>query len=234
MSAKTISFCFDDGFLASSEKILRLFESRGAKASFCVMAAPEASEDSAHRGARFADWDFWRGVRTAGHDVAPHGWAHERFAAMTDDDARAAIERMFDRFVDALPGFRPDGAIFHTPYLAMPPALIAWLRPRCAAIRIARGAGGMTSPAEVARSGLVDCIAFGPSGVGAAAAAQIERFASGNAEWQVLVLHGVDGEGWGPLALDELAAILDDSRNRGLVIRPLGDILIGGAAPPPA
>lgn len=226
MTQKTVSFCFDDGFLTSTEKTAHLFEARGLRASFCIMAAPDQSADTAHVDARFADWPLWRDLRERGHDVAPHGWAHERLGALTHDEACASIERMFARFAAELQGFAAERAIFHTPYLSMPPRLVDWLLDRCAAVRIAQGGAGITRQATAQRSRQIDCITFGPDNVAAQAAARIEDFRNADGDWLVLVLHGVDGEGWGSLALPELAGLVDRCCDLGFGIRPLIDILV--------
>jgi peptidoglycan/xylan/chitin deacetylase (PgdA/CDA1 family) len=223
---KTVSFCFDDGFLSSTEKTARLFEARGLRASFCIMAAPDRSADTAHVDARFADWPLWRELRGRGHDIAPHGWAHERLGALTHDAACASITRMFARFATELPGFAAERAIFHTPYLSMPPRLVDWLLVRCAAVRIAQGGAGITRQAAAQRSRQIDCITFGPDDVAAQAATRIDGFRDADGDWLVLVLHGVDGEGWGSLAVAELAALVVRCQDAGLNIRPLAEILL--------
>ncbi len=221
---KTISFCFDDGFLASTEKVVQLFEARRLQATLCVMAAPLESKDSAHEGGRFGDWGLWRELRARGHDIAPHGWAHERLDRLTREAACASFERMFARFETELPGFRSDGAIFHTPYLALPGTLVDWLRPRTAAIRLAIGNDGVASPREVQRSHLIDCVTFGPHDVADKARARIANFAVSDGEWQVLVLHGIDGEGWGPLDLHQLTGLLEQCEGLDIQVSPLCEI----------
>lgn len=225
MTGKTVSFCFDDGFLASTEKTARLFEMRGLRATFCVMAAPELSADPAHVDGCFAQWSFWRELRGRGHDIAPHGWAHERLGELPHDVACVSINRMFARFGIELPGFTTAKAIFHTPYLSMPSPLLDWLMKRCAAVRIAQGNAGMTSQGTVQRSRTIDCITFGPDDVAAQAAARIDEFRGADGDWLVLVFHGVDGEGWGSLGLDELAGLVDRCSSMGFSIRPLAQIL---------
>ena len=225
MNDKTISFCFDDGFLESTRKTAGLFEDRGLRATFCVMGAPAESIDTAHRGARFADWDMWRALRAGGHDIAPHGWAHERLSAMPLDEACQSLVRMFERFEAELPDFRSADSIFHTPYLSLSPEVHAWLVDRTAAVRVALGAGGASFRASVRKSRTIDCITFGPDDVAERAARHIEQFDRSEGEWLTLVFHGVDGEGWGSLSLADLAKIVDDCLMRGHMVRPLGDIL---------
>jgi peptidoglycan/xylan/chitin deacetylase (PgdA/CDA1 family) len=221
VTEKTVSFCFDDGFLSSTEKTAHLFETRDLRATFCVMAAPDESDDPAHVDARFAGWPLLRDLRERGHDIAPHGWAHERLETLTHDAACSSIERMFARFAAEFPGFATERTIFHTPYLSMPPPLVDWLLGRCAAVRIAQGNAGVAAKG----SQRIDCITFGPDNVAAQAQARVGDFRSDDGEWLVLVLHGVDGEGWGSVSLPDLAALVDQCRELGFRIRPLSDIL---------
>ena len=223
MTQKTVSFCFDDGFLESTRKIASLFEDRGLRASFCVMAAPTESVDIAHRGAQFADWDMWRALRARGHDVGPHGWAHERLSTMPSKAAKQSLRRMFERFEAELPGFLSAETIFHTPYLALPHEILMWLTAQVAAVRVATGGHGITSHAAVRASRVIDCITFGPEAVADQAARHIDQFGTTDGELLTLVLHGVDGEGWGSLALGDLARLVDDCLARGHAIRPLID-----------
>ncbi|MGV7123390.1 polysaccharide deacetylase family protein [Sphingopyxis sp. 550A] len=225
MTRKTVSFCFDDGFLESSRKTADLFEARGLRATFCAMASPANSNDSAHRGGVFVDWPLWRRWLASGHDVAPHGWAHERLSDMPFEQACRSLERMFEMFEAELPGFDPATSIFHTPYLSLPPALLDWVGARVAGVRLATGGGGINRRAGVAAKRPIDCIAFGPDGVAASAQRQIEAFARSDGDWLCLVLHGLDGEGWGALALGELAVLVDSCLHLEMDILPLIDIV---------
>jgi peptidoglycan/xylan/chitin deacetylase (PgdA/CDA1 family) len=95
---KTVSFCFDDGFRASADSISRIFASRSVAACFCVLAAPELAEDPFIRGARIADWAYWRDANAAGHEVAPHGYAHEHLGKVSVESAQASEQRTLDAF----------------------------------------------------------------------------------------------------------------------------------------
>ena len=66
---------------------------------------------------------------------------------------------------------------------------------------------------------------FGPDNVAAQAATRIEDFRNADGDWLVLVLHGVDGEGWGSLALAELVSLVDRCQELGFGIRPLAELL---------
>ncbi|MBU2588549.1 MAG: hypothetical protein KJ872_10590, partial [Alphaproteobacteria bacterium] len=56
----------------------------------------------------------------------------------------------------------------------------------------------------------------------------IERFRAGSSDWLVLVLHGLDGEGWGSIAAVKLEQLLVHCLDKGLVVRPVKDVLATG------
>lgn len=222
---RCVSFCFDDGFLSSSRKTLKLFDERQLKASFCVSAMPAHSDDAAHQGAIFADWNFWRDVQSAGHEVAPHGWAHERLAELPLTDAKLKLIAMFDLFERQLPGFSRANSVYHAAYMAMPLALGDWLLDRVKALRVAADWSGQNSFADVAASGCINCTCSGPTGVAEAITQRIVEFERSTADWLVLVFHGLDGEGWGAIAEEDLAATLDYCLAAGHEIAPVGHAL---------
>lgn len=221
---KFISFCFDDGFLASSTKVRRLFDDRKIKASFCVLAQPSDSIDPAHSSAIFGDWTYWREVQASGHEVAPHGWAHERLNDMPLELVKLRTNKMFDRFGHELSGFSSGQSIYHTAYLALPGDVQTWLLTRVKAVRVATDLTGENSFAAVAKSGVVNCSCSGPDDVAEKTARRLAGFQRSGSDWLVVVLHGLDGEGWGSIAADDLAVILDMCMNSGIEIVPTAHI----------
>jgi peptidoglycan/xylan/chitin deacetylase (PgdA/CDA1 family) len=57
-------------------------------------------------------------IVAGGHELACHGWFHEDFAQLTDDDQRAVLERSVDA-VRAVTGSAPSG--FRAPYWSLGP-----------------------------------------------------------------------------------------------------------------
>lgn len=221
-----VSFCFDDGFAASTRTTRRIFEDLGAKATFAALAAPGASVDPAHRGAAFVDWGWWREAVAAGHEVAPHGYAHERLADLRPDVARDSVRRCLDVFERELPGFTRRDAVFHVPYLVAPPGLLAWLEGQVLGIRLRTAGTGRNHGRAFRRGDPVDCAACVPPDV----EASLERHLAGlrtdvAGEWRVVVLHGVDGEGWGPVGSRVLRQTVAELLGRGVRIEPLGQEL---------
>jgi len=221
-----VSLCFDDGFHRSAERIARQFEERNLRACFCVLAAPAAAEDPAFSGVAMADWSFWREAWNIGHEVAPHGWAHERLDRLKTQQAIAGLDRMLDVFASELPGFEARASLFHAAYLAAPSGIRDWARKRMLGVRVADGGEGVNRPAEARASGVVDCVTFGPDFVDARVMAATERFLAAGSGWLVLVLHGLDGEGWGSISGDGLELLLDRIQNAGARIETPNRVLL--------
>lgn len=220
---RVVSFCFDDGFRASAEKIRAIFEARGLAATFCALAAPEQAQDPFIRGAEIADWGYWREAVSAGHEVAPHGWAHERLSELPPAEASASLERTLEAFARELPGFEAREQIFHLAYLAAPDPVVAHLSSRVLGVRRRMGREGLNPGRGHVRGGDVDCVSFG-DGADELVTRRLSRFA-GEAGWLVLVLHGLDGEGWGPVRAATLERALDHLLAACVEVRPAGAVL---------
>jgi peptidoglycan/xylan/chitin deacetylase (PgdA/CDA1 family) len=218
--SRTVSFCFDDGFAATAGKVRALFEARDLAATFCVLAAPEETADPFIRAAPIADWSFWREAAAAGHEVEPHGWAHERLVDLSPDEAMAGFERTFEVFGRELPGFDPPDHVFHFAYLTAPAAIVAELAPRVLGVRRALGGDGLNTEVTPA----VDCTTFG-DGADERLTARLDRFLAAEDGWLVLVLHGLDGEGWGPVRSATLAGELDRLLAAGVEISTASQML---------
>lgn len=217
---KTISFCFDDGFRASADTIQRLFSERGLSACFCALAEPSLAQDPFIRAAPIADWDYWRAALAAGHEVAPHGYAHEHLGQLDFTAACDSLQRTFGVFQQQLPDFDPQRSFFHLAYLAAPAPIIQWLGERTLGARMALGRDGRNDAAAWSRGKPIDCTTFPPPDASGIAQRRIQRFIQDEEGWLVLVFHGLDGEGWGSVSSDALARMLDDIQRAGVLVAP--------------
>jgi peptidoglycan/xylan/chitin deacetylase (PgdA/CDA1 family) len=217
---KTISFCFDDGFRASADTIQRLFGQRGLSACFCVLAEPALAQDPFIRAAPIADWAYWRAALAAGHEVAPHGYAHEHLGSLDVVAACDSVQRTLDAFQRELPNFDPRGSFFHLAYLAAPVPMVQWIGERTLGARMALGRDGRNDPAAWSPGRPIDCTTFAPPDADAVAHQRIRRFLQDEDGWLVLVFHGLDGEGWGTVSSDALARMLDDIESAGVAVTP--------------
>lgn len=219
--SRTVSICFDDGFRATADKARVVFEARGLRATFCVLARPDLAEDPFIRAAPIADWAYWREAAWAGHEVAPHGWAHERLSDLDTATACAGLDRTLDAFAAELPGFDAGGQLFHLAYLAAPAPVVQHLATRTLGVRRALGRAGLNPSARHDLGGDVDCITFGDP-AGELMRLRLDRFLAAEDGWLVLVLHGLDGEGWGPIPCEVLERQLDRLLDAGVRIAPAG------------
>jgi peptidoglycan/xylan/chitin deacetylase (PgdA/CDA1 family) len=60
------SYTFDDGY-SSSARIAAIFENKGLRATFYLVASAVAD----------ADWAFWRGLAAKGHEIGNHSMTHQ-------------------------------------------------------------------------------------------------------------------------------------------------------------
>lgn len=217
---RVLSFCFDDGFRTSADTVRRLFDERGLSACFCVLAAPQLTQDPFIRASPVADWSYWREAAAAGHEVAPHGYAHERLDLLTTDEACATVQRTWDIFERQLPSFDRDRSLFHIPYLSAPEPTARWIAGRCLGVRMKCGRDGVNDVTEASRERSVDCVTFRPPDADRLACERLERFLETEEGWLVMVLHGLDGEGWGTVAAATLAGLVDRARESGVLIAP--------------
>lgn len=219
-TTQRVSFCFDDGFHASAEKIRKVFDQRGLSACFCVLAAPELAQDPFIRASRIGDWGYWRETMAAGHEVAPHGYQHELLGQLSIEAAQDSVRRTLDKLTQELPSFDALRSIYHVPYLRAPPPTIEWIGRHTLGARIALGKAGLNTLTDWRAGAPVDCMTFGPDDVDTLSARRVERFIQDERGWLVLVFHGLDGEGWGTLSLRALEQMLDRLADAGVPIEP--------------
>lgn len=224
---KTISFCFDDGFRSSADTIQRLFSQRGLSACFCVLAEPALAQDPFIRAAPIADWAYWQEALAAGHEVAPHGYAHEHLGTLDLAVACDSLQRTHDTFQRQLPGFDPRRSFFHLAYLAAPVPVVQWLGARTLGARMALGRDGRNDLSTWSPGQPIDCTTFPPPDADRLVQQRIQRFIQDENGWLVLVLHGLDGEGWGTVSSDALARMLDDIAAAGVVVSPPNRVASG-------
>ncbi|HEY1963035.1 MAG TPA: polysaccharide deacetylase family protein [Rhizomicrobium sp.] len=220
-----VSFCFDDGFRATADKARAIFGRFGWAPCLCILAAPEKAEDAYIKGTPIADWSYWREAQAAGCEIAPHGYAHENLARCSFAEATASVERCFDIFMRELPGFLPSEQVFHTAYLSAPPEILSWLRKRVLGVRTGLRRAGVTSIEEASSTRLLDCVSYGHDTTDRLFSERIAQFVSGEDGILTIVLHGLDGEGWGPLRSATLEGALAKLQQARIDVVPCGQLL---------
>jgi peptidoglycan/xylan/chitin deacetylase (PgdA/CDA1 family) len=195
-----IAFVFDDGYAKSCCAVAALFERYAVSAVFGVLAEPWGRHPD--RG----DWSLWRDLAERGHIIHPHGFEHKSLALMTFEDAVVSLERCFEEFLKYLPNFELSQAVFHYPYNAGTDELNAWLIDHVAAVRI--GGTGFNTNADLA-SRVLHCTGFGPDYCDQHLSDQLDQCELDKPNAFIYNLHGVDGEGWGPIHLGALEKALN-------------------------
>ena len=198
----TVTLSWDDGFRASTAKIARIYEKFGLRADFNIVATFQR-QNAAARTEIYGDFGWWNELQARGHAIHPHGLDHSNKAQLPLAQAQEKIRACLDHFSRELTGFDPARAVFAFPFNASSPAVEKWLASKVRAFRTsgpgvqalprAGQARITTSGREDAETCLDECLA--------------ELFARPDG-WLVYTVHGLDGEGWGPLRSAYLERVL--------------------------
>lgn len=219
-NAHVVSFCFDDGYRASSEAVAALFEKRGVAASFCVLTDPAATADEYIRAGDVGDFALWRTLARRGHEVMPHGDRHIHLGKVALPVAMQEVETALARFADGMGDEAPAEIVWHCAYGALPDALSPWLRTRVRAARATTDNRGCLPLAWPEEAFALDCGFPLPPDVAGDALRRVADLFAGPPEWLVLCFHGLEPEGWGPIAQADLERLLDDVLARGGAVAP--------------
>jgi peptidoglycan/xylan/chitin deacetylase (PgdA/CDA1 family) len=229
-----VTLSFDDGFERSSIRTAEIFESFGLAAELNIVAAGHLGEPNEkwHRRWRKGDFGLWSELTARGHHVMPHGYRHANKAELLLDEAKRLIEACLDVFSAELEAFEPSKASFAFPYNRSTPELEAWLGTR---VRAFRTGGDPVMPFPQPGQQKVTCAGFGPARADDHLRQTVESFLAGPSGWLCYNLHGLDDEGWGPIASDTLARLLERLVTAHVRVLPitaaLGLAVLDGRAP---
>jgi peptidoglycan/xylan/chitin deacetylase (PgdA/CDA1 family) len=228
--AHVVTLSFDDGFERSSLLTADIFERHGLVAELNVLATGHLGQpaDEWHSRWRKGDFDLWNQLNARGHHVMPHGYRHANKAMLPLADAQRLIERCLDAFAAELIGFDPGQASFAFPYNRSTSELEEWLGGR---VRAFRTGGGPVMPFPRPGQKRVTCAGFGPGPCDDHTVRTIESFLAGPPGWLCCNLHGLDDEGWGPIASDTLDRLLESLVARGVHVLPITAALDLDATP---
>ncbi len=222
-----VTLSFDDGFKKSFFKIASIHEEYGLHACLNVLAAGHFSQFDDDILGNFDDWNT---LKERGHEIMPHGWEHQHLTEIPEEKAQALIEKCLAGFEENLNGFITSKAVFNFPYNASNPGLEDFVLKRVRAVRT----GGWNLGNETAINPVpgadekvrIACQSYGPEIADDWVEQQMTSFLSGEGGWLVLNLHGVDGEGWGPVSSKYLSALLKRLVNMEKVaVMPAGEVL---------
>jgi peptidoglycan/xylan/chitin deacetylase (PgdA/CDA1 family) len=203
-----VALVFDDGFTASCNRVARIFEQRGLSAVFAVLVRHEDFMPAFAKGG-FA---LWNELQSRGHVIHPHGLDHSDLSAIPHEQAVAKVDACLRAFGEKLDRFDPAQAIYHFAYNRSTPALDAHLLGKVRAIRSTGPAGspgsGFNTEANLARR-VLSCAWHGPESCDDHLLAALRRAQDERPPLFLYMLHGLDGEGWGPLRAATLERVLD-------------------------
>jgi peptidoglycan/xylan/chitin deacetylase (PgdA/CDA1 family) len=215
-----VTLSFDDGFEHSSLRVAELFERHGLAAELNVVAAGHLGEpnETWHRRWRKGDFGLWNELKARGHHVMPHGYRHADKTELPLVEAQRLIERCLEVFDAELDGFDTAKASFAFPYNRSNPELETWLGAR---VRAFRTGGNPIMPLPTPGRRRVTCVSFGPGRCDGHLLRTIESFLAGPSGWLCYNLHGLDHEGWGPVASGTLEGLLERLVARDIHVLPI-------------
>lgn len=223
MNQTQVSFVFDDGFTKSCLTVAELFEERGLRATFAVLVNHEGFMVDYPKG----DFTLWNELQDRGHEIHPHGWDHSDLSALPLNEATQKIDNCLRYFSKNLTGFDAAQSVYHLTYNRSTPELDAYLLDRVKAIRTTGPAGvptdGMTT-SEALHKGIFGSTWHGPDYCDAHLADSLKTAETSEHPHFCYMLHGLDGEGWGPIHRNALAGILDSIQaSERLTYTPIGE-----------
>ncbi len=209
-----LTFSWDDGFRRSSLRTAEIFERFGLRTEFNVVATSGGPEHG--------DFALWNELQARGHVIQPHGYQHADKSKLPLPEAQRLIVNCLEVFSTQLEGFVASKAIFVFPYNASTPELEAWLPGVVRAYRTGPGPALNALPAF----GTVKLTTTGWENAEAGLEQGLEDLQAAGAGWLIYNVHGLDGEGWGPLRTDYLLHLLESLVGQAnLRILPARDVL---------
>jgi peptidoglycan/xylan/chitin deacetylase (PgdA/CDA1 family) len=227
---KLLSLDFDDGFARSCERAAAIFEGHGLRAGFNVLADPDGflDDNPGYPDHGRGSWELWNALQLRGHAVNPHGWDHHNLGKLPHDEAVASIGRCLEAFERGLHGFERRRSLYAFAYDSASPALEAWMPD---VVRGYRVWGTGINPLPTADLTRITTSSWGPDDVDGMLERAVEAFLAGPDAWMLCGLHGLDGEGWGPVEGRRLDALLGQLvKVKDLKILPGSQALLSAAA----
>jgi peptidoglycan/xylan/chitin deacetylase (PgdA/CDA1 family) len=212
---RLLTLSFDDGFLRSFTHVAAIYEKRGLSACLNVNALGHRPElfagypDDLQVGCPKGDFALWNELVARGHEVMPHGLAHEDHARLPLAEAQSRVQRCLEIFASELKGFDARRAVFNLSYNSATAELEAWLPSVVRAFR-GRAQGGMIfNPLPHPGLTRISTAGFGPAGTEEHFERTLDELLARDSGWLLYNLHGLDGEGWGPVRSGWLERQLD-------------------------
>jgi len=228
-----ISLSFDDGFKKSFHRIVQIHEAYGLKACLNVIAqghVPGAVKVPSIAAFELGDFDDWNRFKEKGHEVMPHSWNHRNLTEMPLEEAKDDIDRCLDYFRKNLKGYDDTKAVYNFPFNASTSEVEDFTLGRVRAVRtggwlVLNGTRENKMPSREGPLRL-GCWSHGPERSDEMFEGYIQAFLASEGGWHILNMHGLDGEGWGPVSAGYLDGLFKRLiRIPHLEVLPVGAVL---------
>jgi len=225
-----LTLSWDDGFLKSSLKTAEIFEKFGLRAEFNVIATAHLPDNALpadmqpwqHWGCIYGDFALWNELQARSHVIQPHGYRHANKSTLAFEQVRGLILRCLEIFCDQLAGFEPAQTIFVFPYNESTLELETWLPSVVRAFRTGPGPAINDFPS----SRTVKLITSGWEKAEVWLDKCLHDLFERPDGWLIYNVHGLDGEGWGPLRSEYLVRVLDKLLSKSdIQILPATEVL---------
>ena len=203
-----ITLSFDDGFKKSSLLTAEIFEKHKLPACINVIATghlPGFESPDAWQVTPKGDFVLWNELQDRGHEIMPHGYKHANKTQIPLQEAKDLISKCLDYFSKNLKGFEAKRSIFNFPYNSSTAEIEQWLENEVMAFRTA-GPSINTLPHKGQKK--LTCGAFGPGSTEEHLEGEIKNLLAQPSGWLIYNVHGIDGEGWGPMSYQFLDSLL--------------------------
>ncbi|MGD1893316.1 MAG: polysaccharide deacetylase family protein [Cyclobacteriaceae bacterium] len=210
-----LTLSFDDGFKKSFYRITEIHQEYGLLACLNVIATGHLKEypiqDDWIKKDMLGDFDDWNTLKSQGHEVMPHTWQHLNLTKIPLEQAKQNIDKCLSFFAENLEGYQANETVYNFAYNASTPELDNYVLERVPALRT----GGwlvlkdsMANPLPIASPISLGCWGHGPDYCDQYIDQEVNKFLTSEGDWLILNLHGLDGEGWGPLSTNYLDSLL--------------------------
>ncbi len=229
-----LTLSFDDGFKKSFYKTAEIFNEYGLSACLNIIATGQLKSFNTEPvwipQKLLGDFNDWNKLKGKGHEVMLHTWDHKNLTEMPVGEAKENLDKCFDFFSKNLDSYNASKSVYNFAYNASTPELDAYALQTVRAVRT----GGwlvlkdgkyntLTIPAKPCTLGCWGC---GPDNCDAYIEGEIMEFLATSGGWLILNVHGLDGEGWGPLSTNYLDGLLKRLiKVKSLDILPTGMVL---------
>lgn len=201
-----ISFTFDDGFRATAETVAKVYEERGLRASFSVLAAPDGNLARLYRPTdQIGDFGFWREMIARGHEITIHGFQHLLLTELSPEAYYTQLMLAALAFEEYL-GLKRSETVFNYPFGQSNPDTEEMALTIFGALRTGHQA---LNPVPTSLTRRITMESFGPDHVEEMMEISLGRGLAEKAGWLNYGLHVVDEPGWGAISGQWLAATLD-------------------------